>query len=1488
MTPRPGGEADKFGARYEGAWTVWRLLDLLIGNGFSLTVEVAAELDDGAEFLYVRAADGVVEAHQVKRQKGNANGWTVKSLHDLGIWANAKQHIARGREFHFASTIPAPKLQALADRARRSANLDGFVKKDWLTKGLEPQFDELAKADIYGSPANAWEMLRGIYFHCVDEDSVVNHNAGMSAALLEGAVGRLAAIGLGDLVVQNLGVELTTGTVEPQLSTYGLRRASSQRGADLRQSIETLTRNWRDSVRRELLSPAIHRNEAGEIAKTTRDATTPIVFVAGTAGAGKSATLAQAVDQVLDDGVPALVFRLDRLGDFGTTIELGERLGLPLSPVPALAAAANGQPCLLIIDQLDAVSLASGRIPNSFNAVEDLVREASAFPNMHVVLACRQFDIDNDYRIRTLVAQLSAKTITVAALSVEAVDKSVEEMGLDPSSLTIQQRELLRLPLHLVLLASVADLPDALSFQTMTNLFDAYWRRKQQMIEQRKPGTRFMDVIAIVTTAISDRQQLSVSDSVLDAKDLGRDGDAFISEHVLVRDGNRIAFFHEAFFDYAFARRWATQGESMVAFLTANEQELFRRAQVSQILQHLRERDSDRYLAELQDVLTSPGIRFHIKEVILALLSSLDDPTAAESRLVAKVAASDPDMASHMWQRLRSGPWFARLDADGLLQRWLSSESADEQQRAVGMLSGAVRTNPDRVAAVLALHRENSEYSDWLFWAVRFAHVHESRPLFELVLEAVRAGAASGREHLLWMSISTLADHEPRWAIELISAYFIEWSGGTALAPSGKVGRLEQSDYGLAELVQKAAHGAPLQFVNTLLPYMTEVMQLTAHDTSPPGFPSDPHFSYYYEEMAETSDADDALHVAMRAAIEQVVRADPDGAKAILEGLASSQLSSAQSLLYLGLIAGAEHYADWSADLLLESVDRLFCGTMSNSVWVARQLIAVVAQHISDARHQALEVAVRDLRFSWEGRHGGRYAFDLLSGLQADRLTELGKRRLGEYQRKFNADRPAELEGVSSGWVGPPIPSDAIVHMTDENWRQAITKHDSDRTDWSSFKGGARELANVLQQQTKAAPLRFARLALQLTTDTHAAYGDGILLGLGEAAAVAPEDEANVFEAVRHIASLGQPSNDRWLGYALRPYLKSAPLDLVELIRDRAASASDPVADRIDDSGDRGPGDRLRSAGMNSARGSLVEELGNLLVYDVDGTRTAAVTPVLDQLATDPVLSVRAQAAHTLAAVLRFDRPAAVAAFSKLVEVDDDDLLAGHFVRRLMTYIGNGGDAGAVLPVLKRMVNSESDAVRQCGGELALVAALNWAAPQSLDRIMASTDSPSRRGVALAAAAWLSSSPDAALAATTLTELFDDPNSEVRKAAAGVAPNLRNHALAPYEPLLMSLINSAAFEAALPQLFLTLEHAPDEVGPLALRSAQRFIEVHGAAAGDMRTAAARDSRYVCDLVIRGLAQSHDPTERAALLDVVDELMKVGAYGVGEAVDSASR
>jgi len=306
---------------------------------------------------------------------------------------------------------------------------------------------------------------------------------------------------------------------------------------------------------------------------------------------------------------------------------------------------------------------------------------------------------------------------------------------------------------------------------------------------------------------------------------------------------------------------------------------------------------------------------------------------------------------------------------------------------------------------------------------------------------------------------------------------------------------------------------------------------------------------------------------------------------------------------------------------------------------------------------------------------------------------------------------------------------------------------------------------------------------------------------------------------------------------------------------------------------------------INSARGSLAETLGNLLVYDVDGSRTDLVRDRLPALAQDPVLAVRVTAAHTLAAALRHARPEAVAAFQLLIDTDDV-LLATDLVQRLILYIGNV-EADVAMPVVKRMIESDDPDCREAGGRLVARAGLEWGANDLLSQALGS-DVRVRRGIASTCAVLVQPTENADLAKATLKQLFNDKDKDVRGNAAEVAPRLRDHPLGPFIDLLEALIDSPAYDEATPQLLISLQHAPDRVDGLVLRAARRFMDEFGADAADIRTGAAGDAHYVCELIVRGLAQSRDTAQRSELLDALDRLLELGVYGIHEAIAAYER
>ena len=270
-----------------------------------------------------------------------------------------------------------------------------------------------------------------------------------------------------------------------------------------------------------------------------------------------------------------------------------------------------------------------------------------------------------------------------------------------------------------------------------------------------------------------------------------------------------------------------------------------------------------------------------------------------------------------------------------------------------------------------------------------------------------------------------------------------------------------------------------------------------------------------------------------------------------------------------------------------------------------------------------------------------------------------------------------------------------------------MAKHAGEREDFRTLTGGARELSHVLREQVKQNPIRFARLALRLTPDINPAYGDAILMGLGETDPA--EDENVIFDAIRHIALFGHSDNDRWLGWSLRPYLKTAPLNIVDLIKERAVATTDPSDDGVRVWSEDPDGQRITdvtSSGINTARGSLADTLARLLVYDVDGSRTALAVPVLNRLAQDPSVPVRSCAAGLIAAAMRHARREATEAFWQLIETDDA-LLATDQVIRLIIYVGNEEPA-AGRPIVERMLASSDAKVREAGGQLAALAAMEW------------------------------------------------------------------------------------------------------------------------------------------------------------------------------------
>jgi hypothetical protein len=67
-----------------------------------------------------------------------------------------------------------------------------------------------------------------------------------------------------------------------------------------------------------------------------------------------------------------------------------------------------------------------------------------------------------------------------------------------------------------------------------------------------------------------------------------------------------------------------------------------------------------------------------------------------------------------------------------------------------------------------------------------------------------------------------------------------------------------------------------------------------------------------------------------------------------------------------------------------------------------------------------------------------------------------------------------------------------------------------------------------------------------------------------------------------------------------------------------------------------------------------------------------------------------------------------------------------------------------------------------------------------------------------------------------------------------------------------------------------------------------FVDIDAHELGDIRTSAAGDARPLARLLLRSCSLVDDATLRAQLLDVIDRLLEINAYGIADAIDEIRR
>jgi hypothetical protein len=1533
MASEGGGRANKLCNEFEKLCAVQHLIELVAEKALAVGIEYLGDDERGTEF-WVKRPDGVREAYQCKRENASEGRWPVSTLGTKGIISNAKFQLDRNRayRFVFVSGDKAPHLADLCERATTCENPSDFRKYSVTTSGqLLREFQTLCSylkldPDDAAGIEQALDFLRRFRPMIEDKLALRGKVEDSAGAWFTGDPVKVVGA-LKDLCDRSIGLTIGAAEVIKALPDGASPRDLSLEPT-LHSGLNTLRERFDRSYRYLLIRDvALQRRETEALWQSIMtDPESRAVLLHGSSGEGKSGVVFELVERLRDRGLPYLPLRLDGDRPGNSPVEFGRQLGLPGSPAACLAAACNGERGILILDQVDAIRWTSAHSSYAWDTCERIIAETLRHPNLAAIVVCRTFDVKDDPRIRAWKNQSKASEVKVGSLDDETVDRVVVACGGKPSALGPAQRQVLRSAQALYLWACLhAPERAPLDFHNLVDLMRLFWDQTRKQLRELKPGA-YKKALDRLVDYLDRRETIAAPRTVVSR--WASEVDALVSMNVLVAERDKVLFAHQSYLDYLTAERvllkiHADSG-SVLGWLERNDQSLFRRGQLRQLLALLRDDDPSRYEESLRTILNSETVRFHLKHLALLVLGQADPPTPGEID-IAIALLGDERWRDHLIDLVFNGreTWIDALHARGIVGDWLDTENEVFVGRALYLLSRVAEVRGGMIEKLFFDERQEQrrEKLERVLWMC--APERLSRRLFKVFVQMVRKGVGAALHSIRW---NTLASANPSRCIEVFEAALLsEARRARESMTYESIRRQETTSVRRqdADQVGVAATTIPIEAWDKLTPVLVRVVRGIAssrRSIASAGFSS----SRYFAER-ELWRITVLVRRVLTAAGSKIASTATAAFWDRVGSLSEIRSSAMRRLLVRCMTAGQDDQADASLRWLIADQARLRCGERRGGVYKpAYRLLRRYTQGCSDDVFSEVVSAILAHRPQADKdrflrRHklfleslkapGGRLNADvleyhtiglgqylLLAALPERRLTGEAKRRLGVFRRKFGpvATLLKRAPRTGGGYVGSTIPQDRLHRLSDRQWLATVQGRWKGRSPrWRQMgpdrigEATARAFAADLGAMTKLEPRRFARLALMIPETADPQYARAILQNFRDTQAPSNDKNANEWqpatvEEIEAVAGhFNQLKDDGEFATALcwaimtRNTERWSTKTYEWLARTAMTHPHPREGEYAMYSG--GEPDILGTS-INCVRGVAAEAIQAILFARRDAY--AIFGPAVEALVQDPHPAVRVAAIGLALPLYNIDRAAALKTFLAAASHERDDVLRARSVNELFRYtiVERADDLSSLI---ERMVRSPVNEVAKAGAGWVGVVWAHRAMWQGRLETCLSGSPQLREGVARAltfAVAGECSNPNAMM---RLAALFDDPSKDVRAAAAGFFRSEGAIETAAAQSLAQRFATSAALDDNMDDLLTALEGYAGPLKPYAgpvFTMADRLAGPLAAEARDHQTRRPFDADLLAKVLLRLYEQAeHDKELRRRCLNAWDQLI---AEGIG--------
>ncbi|MGA9045154.1 NACHT domain-containing protein, partial [Sulfuricurvum sp.] len=382
-----------------------------------------------------------------------------------------------------------------------------------------------------------------------------------------------------------------------------------------------------------------------------------LLVLTGKAGIGKTAILSKIQSDLIESQMAYLSIKSDKI-DIESRDSLSKFFGVE-DVLHSIKQLSRKEKVIVLIDQLDALSLTMSSNQKVINIILGFIEQLKYISNVKIIVSIREYDLKNDPLFKHLD---DSNVIRTQLLSFEYVNDKLKSFIKESATLNNTLIELLRTPLHLSIFIDLYHNDSScISIKTLQDLYKKFW--EQKINSESVDKTMRLNSIELLNSVVKKMNELKKIEvpALYFEDEFKEELNLLCSNGILKQENNKISFFHQTFYDYVFARDFAKKGMSLFEYILTTSQDLSIREQFKQIIQFLRGTDENMYLLELENILYSDKVRFHIKLLLMSYLGSLENPTANEFDFIQKLFSDNKNFEKYFIESWISSDWLIYL-----------------------------------------------------------------------------------------------------------------------------------------------------------------------------------------------------------------------------------------------------------------------------------------------------------------------------------------------------------------------------------------------------------------------------------------------------------------------------------------------------------------------------------------------------------------------------------------------------------------------------------------------------------------------------------------------------------------------------------------------------------------------------------------------------------------------------------------------------------